>query len=109
MSSTPTTGPCTFSCTSCHGGCLPVLLGHLHGLRVAAVIFVIATGVAQVDAAGERDVALGFVAVPDHHELLVMRPAESDPLVQQHLSARTLDVVAEMLVLLLAVGELVQV
>jgi hypothetical protein len=88
---------------------LPVLLGHLYRLRVAAVRFVVAAGVAQVDATGERDVPLGFVAVPDHHQLLVMRPTEPDALVQQHLPARALDHLAEMLVLFLAVGELVQV
>ena len=77
-------------------------------LRVATVGFVVAAGVAQVDAAGERDISLGLVAVPDHHQLLVMRTAEPHTLVQQHLSTRPFDRLAEMLVLLLAVGELVQ-
>ena len=73
------------------------------------MVFVVAAGVAQVDATGEGDVALRRAGVPDHHQLLVMRPAEPDPLVQQHLSPGPLDRLAEMLVLLLAVGEFVQV
>ena len=40
---------------------LAVALGHLHRLWVAAVRRVVAAGVAQVDAARERDVALGCV------------------------------------------------
>ena len=64
---------------------------------------VVAAGVAQIDAARERDVALGCVGMPDDDHLLVMRPAEPDALVQQHLTAGLFDRVAEMLVLLLAV------
>lgn len=44
----------------------------------------------------------------DHDELLVMRPAEPDPLIEQHLAAGLFDPFAEVLVLLLAVGKLVQ-
>jgi hypothetical protein len=65
--------------------------------------------VAEVDAACESDVTLGLVAVSDHHQLLVVRAAEPHALVQQHLSAGLFDRLAEMLVLLLAVGELVEV
>ncbi len=87
---------------------LAVALGHLHRLRVAAMRRVVAAGVAQVNAARERDVALGRAGMPDDDQLLVMRPAEPDALVQQHLTACLFDRVAEMLVLLLAVLELVQ-
>jgi hypothetical protein len=45
----------------------------------------------------------------DHDQLLVMRPAEPDTLIQQHFAAGGFDRLTEMLVLLLAVGELVQV
>ena len=88
---------------------VPVLRGHLLRLAVPAVVLVVAARVAEVDAAGERDIALRCAWVPDHHQLLVVRPAESDALVQQHLAARPLDRLAEVPVLLLAVGELVQV
>ncbi len=44
-----------------------------------------------------------------HHQLLVMRAAETDPLIEQHLATCLLDRVAEVLVLFLAVGERVQV
>jgi hypothetical protein len=43
---------------------------------------VVAAGVTQVDAAGERDLALGCVAVADDDELLVMRPADPDALIE---------------------------
>ena len=82
--------------------------GHLHGLRIPVVVGVVAAGVAQVDTAGEGDVAVGCAGVAQHHQLLVVRSAEAHPLVEQHLAAGRLDRVAEMLVLLLAVGELVQ-
>ena len=45
----------------------------------------------------------------DHHQLLMMRTAEPHPLIQQHLAAGPFDGLAEVLVLFLAVGELVQV
>ena len=73
------------------------------------MVLVVAAGVAEVDAARERDIAFRCVGVPDHHQLLVMRPAEPDALVQQHLAACGFDRLAEVPVLLLAVGELVQV
>ena len=88
---------------------LSVLLGHLLCLSVAAMGLVVAARVAQVDAAGERDIAFRRPGVPDHHQLLVVRPAETNTLVQQDLAACPLDRLAEVLVLLLAVGELVQV
>ena len=44
-----------------------------------------------------------------HHQLLVVRAAAADPLVEQHLAARLADVVAELAVLLLAVGQLLRV
>ena len=109
VSSAPTTGPCSRSWTSCHGGWSPYCLAICCACAVAAVGLVVAARVAQVDAAGERDIALRCAGVPDHHQLLVVRPAESDALIQQHLAARALDRLAEVPVLLLAVGELVQV
>ena len=63
---------------------------------------------AQVDAAGERDVALGCVRVPQDHQLLVVRSAAPDPLVEQHLAAGALDVVAEVRFSSSLYGELVQ-
>ncbi len=110
VSSAPTTGPCTRSCTSCHGGWSPYCFGHLHapaGRR---------GGISSSRREWHRSMPpanatsrSGCAAVPDHHQLLVMRTAEPDALVQQHLAACPLDRLAEMLVLLLAVGELVQV
>ena len=54
---------------------------------------------AQVDAADEGDVAGRVVAVPDHHELLVVRAAGADPHVEQHLGAALLQLLAEVAVL----------
>src|SRR5689334_7439780 len=70
--------------------------------------FVVSTGVAEIDAAGEGDVAFGLVAVPNHHQFLMVRAAEAHPLVEKHLASRSFDRLTEMLVLLLAVRELVQ-
>jgi hypothetical protein len=83
-----------------------VLLGHRLRLRVAEVTCVVAATVAQVDAADERRVAAGTA---QHHHLLVVRAAAADALVEQHLATRRGDVVAELAVLLLAVGQLLRV
>ncbi len=56
-----------------------VLVGQVVGLGVTEVVGVVAAGVAQVDAADERDVARRVVAVPEHDELLVVRPSLADP------------------------------
>jgi hypothetical protein len=45
---------------------------HLHRLRVAAVVGAVAAAVAQVDAAGERDVQLGAAGVAQDHHFLVV-------------------------------------
>lgn len=73
------------------------------------MIGVVAAAVAQVDAAGERDVPFRCALVSQHHELLVVRPAAPDPLVEQHLAAGCRDRLAEVAVLRLAVGQHVEV
>ena len=77
-----------------------VLLRQLLRLRVAVVVGVVPARVAQVDPPDVRDVAGGVVAVPDHHHLLVVRPAQPDPHVQQRLGAPALEVAAQAPVLL---------
>ncbi len=64
-------------------------------LRVAVVGGVVATGVAQVDAADVGDVAGGVVAVTDHHHLLVVRAAQTHPHVEQRLGTAVLEVLAQ--------------
>ena len=86
-----------------------VAFRHGDGLRITAVRFVVAAGVAQVDTAGERHILRRLPRMTEHHELLMMRATEPDPLVQQYLATRALDGLAEVLVLLLAVLEPVQV
>ncbi len=76
---------------------------------VAAVVLVVAPRMAQIDAAGERDVAFGCRRVPDHHQLLMVRTTEPNPLIEKHLAARLLDGLTEVPVLLFAVLQLVQV
>ena len=66
---------------------------------------VVATGVAQVDPADERDIPIGIVGAAQHHQLLVVRTRHADPLVEQHLAARVADLVPELAVLFLAVGQ----
>ena len=45
----------------------------------------------MVDATTERDVAVRLPRMPDHDQPLMMRPADADPLVQEHLAAGPLD------------------
>ena len=70
---------------------------------------VVASRVTQIDAAGECHVALRLGRMADDDQLLMVRAAEANALIEQHLTAGSLDRLAEMLVLLLAVLELVQV
>ena len=78
---------------------------HRQALWVPVVRGVVASGTAQVDAAGERDIAAGVIGVTQHDQLLVVRAGAADPLVEQHLTARGVNFVPELAVLLLAVGE----
>ena len=64
-----------------------VLVVELDRLRITAVATVVASAVAQVDAADERDV-VGGVATADHDDLLVMAPAAAHPVVEEDLTAR---------------------
>ena len=88
VSTSPTAGPVTASWTSCQGGRWPYTVGHRLGLRVAAVLGVVAAAVAEVDAADEGDVQLGPARVAQDDELLVVRAAEPDPHVQQRTRRR---------------------
>jgi hypothetical protein len=63
----------------------------------------------QIDAADECDVTRRLVRMPDHDQLLVVRSAYSHPLIEEHLATGSFDRIAEVLVLLLAVSELVEV
>ena len=67
-----------------------VLVVELDRLRITAVVVVVATAVAEVDAADERDVA-GRIVAPHDEELLVVAAAAADPVVEQHLTARLVD------------------
>ena len=79
VSTSCTAGPLMAAWTSCQGGVSPYSSAIVEGLRVAAVVGVVAAGVAQVDAADVRDVAGRVVAVPDDHQLLVVRAARCAP------------------------------
>ena len=81
-------GPLIAAWMSCHGGVSPYSFASCLRLRVAVVVGVVAARVAQVDAADVRDVAGRVVAVPDHHQLLVVRAAQPHPHVEQRLGAR---------------------
>ncbi len=70
---------------------------------------VVATAVAQIDPADEGDVPVGVPVVLDHEQLLVVRAEPADPLVQQHLPAGLVDLVAQVLVLLGVVGQVLRV
>ena len=71
---------------------LAVLLGHLQRLRIAAMRFVVAAGVAQVDAACERDVALGCrrdAGSPPASGGATRRSGRADPAAPLRLPARS--------------------
>ena len=59
-----------------------------HALPIATVIGVVAAAVVEVDAAEERHIVLGTVAVADDDHFLVVAAEREHPLVQQHLTAR---------------------
>jgi hypothetical protein len=61
---------------------LAVALGHPHRLPIAAMRVVVASRVTQVDAAGERHVVFGGRRVTDDDQLLMMRPADANALIQ---------------------------
>jgi hypothetical protein len=68
------------------GRSFPVHRRHGLALLVAMMVGVIAPAVAQVDATDEGNVAITPSGVADHDELLVMRAAEPDPLVEEDLA-----------------------
>ena len=53
------------------------------GLRVAFVALVVPTPVAEIDATDECDIVWGALIVQDQHELLMVRAAAANPLVQE--------------------------
>ncbi len=73
------------------GGTGPVGLGNVDRLRVASVVRVVVTPVAQVDPSFEGDRAVKPVGVADDHELLVVASAATDSLVEQYLAAGAVD------------------
>ena len=83
--------------------------GHRLRLRVAGVRVVVAPAVREVDAADEGDgLALG-IGGPEHDELLMVRTARPDALVEQHHRAGVVRAVADVLVLPLVHPDLVEV
>ena len=70
---------------------LAVSLVEVLGLRVAAVLVIVAPPVAQVDAADERHVAGGIALVPDQDQLLMVGTGPSDPLVEKDLATVLVD------------------
>ena len=60
-------------------------------LPVATVIGVVAAAVVEVDAAEERPIVPGTVAIADDHHLLVVAAERQHPLVQHDLTARPVD------------------
>ena len=81
------------------GRAVAVLLGERLRLRVTGVVGVVAAVVREVDAADVGHVAGRVVAVADHHELLVVRPAGAHAHVEQHLGAAVLQLLPEVPVL----------
>ena len=86
-----------------------VLVGDPVGLRVAQVSMVVAAGVCEVDPADVGDVARRGVAMTDHHELLMVRPAVAHPHVEQRLGAAVLELLAQRAVLAREEADLVPV
>ncbi len=91
------------------GRARPVGRGERLAERVAPVCGVVATAVAQVDAADESDVPLGPSRVTQYDGLLMVRTAGAHPHVEQAFSARRSDLLTEVTVLAFAELEAVQV
>jgi hypothetical protein len=87
----------------------PIHRRHRLTLPVAAVVFAVAPAVAEVDAPDKSDVIFGLVGVPDDHQLLVMRSAQTHSLVEQNLTPSCVDLLAEVAVLRGAESEPIQV
>jgi hypothetical protein len=87
----------------------PVDRRHRLVLPVTGVLLFIAPAVTQVDAAHEGHVAFGAGCVPDDHELLVMRAAQSNALVEEDLTAGCVHLLPEVAVLPGAEAEPIQV
>ncbi len=83
----------------------PVALIDVLGLRVAAMVDVVAAAVTQIDAADERDVAVGVGRSMQDDQLLVMRPRAAHPLVKQDLAAGLVHGLGELRLLLLVEPE----
>jgi len=64
---------------------------------------------AQIDAANEDHVQVGPAGMTQHDELLMMRSSRAHPHIAQTFAAGRLDLVAQMAILLLTEGKLVQV
>ncbi|WP_211253476.1 hypothetical protein [Knoellia subterranea] len=69
-------------------------------LRIAVVVGVVASAVAEVDAAHEGDVVLWPALEADDDELLVVRPGAAHPLVEKGFAAGLVDDLTELVVLL---------
>ena len=98
----PTAGPCTSSCMSCHGGRRRTARSRSTACGSPSWRASSCAAVAQVDAADERDVVVGPFGATDHDELLVVAAAPPHPLVEQDLAAGLVDLSDERGVLLLA-------
>jgi hypothetical protein len=68
-------------------------------LPVTFMVFLIAPAVTQVDAADKRHITLRACGAPDDDQLLVMRAADPDPLIEKHLAAGCVDLFAKVAVL----------
>ena len=70
-------------------GTFPVVIGiEVSGLWITEVAIVVVAAVHEIHSADERDVVVGSVLVADHHHLLMMAPATTYPIVEQHVAAR---------------------
>ena len=72
-----------------------ILLCQREGLWVPFMVDVIATGVAEVDAADKRDVPGRVITVPDDQHLLMVGPAHAHAHVEQRLGSSLLQVLPE--------------
>src|SRR5665213_205292 len=74
----------------------------LDRLAVPNVLAVIAPAVAQVDAPHEGHILFDLTGMAHDHDLLMVRTASADPLIEEHLAASAVDLGGQPQVLLLA-------
>ena len=83
------------------GSALSIAAIQVLGLEIAEMVVVIAAPVAEIDPPDERHILVGPIRMVCDHQLLVVGPGASHPLVEQELAARRVHDAGELCLLFL--------